>query len=59
MLGNILTRKKILKAGYGNKEGKRVLKAGYGGYGNKKVSMPRHTLTKFEIQTCYQNGLRF
>ena len=25
----------------------------------KKVSMPRHTLTKFEIQTCYQNGLRF
>ena len=36
LLGNILTRKKILKAGYGNKEGKRVLKAGYGGYGNKK-----------------------
>ena len=25
----------------------------------KNISMPRHTLTKFEIQTCYLNGPRF
>ena len=36
LLGNILTRKKILRTGFRNKEGKWVLKAGYGGYWNKK-----------------------
>ena len=46
LLGNMLTGKWILSAGYGNKEGKRVLRAGYGnqegkemlraGYGNKE-----------------------
>ena len=47
LLGNMLTGKWILSAGYGNKEGERVLRAGYGnkegkgvlraGYGNKEV----------------------
>ena len=30
LLGNMLTGKGMLRAGYGNIEGKRVLKAGYG-----------------------------
>ena len=30
LLRNMLTRKGILRAGYGNKEGKGVLRAGYG-----------------------------
>ena len=33
LLGSMLTRKGILRAGYGNKEGKGILRAGYG---NKK-----------------------
>ena len=33
LLGNILTGKGMLRAGYGNKEGKGMLRAGYG---NKK-----------------------
>ena len=33
LLGNMLTRKGILRAGYGNKEGKGILRDGYG---NKK-----------------------
>ena len=30
MLGNLLTGKKIVRAGYRNKKGKRVVRAGYG-----------------------------
>ena len=30
LLGNMLTRKGIVRAGYGNKEGKGILSAGYG-----------------------------
>ena len=30
LLGNMLTRKGVLRAGYGNKNGKGVLRAGYG-----------------------------
>ena len=30
LLGNMLTEKGILRAGYENKEGKGILKAGYG-----------------------------
>ena len=30
LLGNMLTGKGILRAGYGNKEGKGILRAGYG-----------------------------
>ena len=34
LLGNMLTGERILRAGYGNKEGKKMLRAGYG---NKKI----------------------
>ena len=30
LLGNMLTKKGILRAGYGNKEGKGILRAGHG-----------------------------
>ena len=30
LLGNMLTGKGILRAGYGNKEGKGILRTGYG-----------------------------
>ena len=53
LLGNLLPRKGILRAGSGNKEGKGILRAGYG------FLMPRHPLTNFEIQKYYQNKPRF
>ena len=34
LLGNMLTGKGILRAGYGNKEGKGILRAGYGSKGS-------------------------
>ena len=34
LLGNILTGKEMLRAGYGNKDGKRMPKAGYGSKGS-------------------------
>ena len=34
LLRNMLTRKGILRAGYGNKEGKGILRAGYGSRGS-------------------------
>ena len=34
LLGNMLIGERILRAGYGNKEGKEMLRAGYG---NKKI----------------------
>ena len=36
LLGNVLTGKGMLRAGYGNKKGKEILRAGYG-YGSKMV----------------------
>ena len=35
LLGNVLSGKGMLRAGYGNKEGKEILR---GGYGSKKIS---------------------
>ena len=41
LLGNMLTRKGMLRAGYGNKEGKAMLKAGYGSLIKKKIDPTR------------------
>ena len=56
LLGNILARKGIVKAGSGNKKGKEfqelvLEKIGF-------LMLP-HPLTNFEIQRCYQNEPRF
>ena len=45
LLGNMLTGKGIVRAGYRNKEGKEILRAGYG---NKNIWIPPHPLTNFE-----------
>ena len=47
LLGNMLTGKGVLRAGYENKNGKGVLRAGY----EKKNGflMPPYPLTNFEI----------
>ena len=34
LLGNVLAGKGIVRAGYGNKEGKRMLRVGYGSKAN-------------------------
>ena len=44
LLGNILSGKGIVRAGYGNK---------------KKILIPPHPLRNFEIQKYYQNEPRF
>ena len=41
LLGNMLTGKGMLRAGYGNKEGKAMLKAGYGSLIKKKIDPTR------------------
>ena len=51
-LGNILAGKRMVRAGYGNKQGKGVLRAGYGSSIKKKSNS---TLTNFEIRKYYQN----
>ena len=52
LLGNILSsRKGINRLGYG------VLNAGYGN--KKKILIPSHSLTNFEVQKYYQNKPRF
>ena len=56
LLGNVLTGKGIVRAGYGNKQGKEILRAGYG---SKKVLIPPHPLTNIEIQRYYQEESRF
>ena len=56
LLQNMLIRKGILRAGYGNKEGKGMWRAGYG---NKYFLIPLHSLTSFGIQKYYQNEPRF
>ena len=50
LLGNMLTGKGILKAGFG---------VSRTGYGDKKNLIPIHPLTNFEIQKYYQNEPRF
>ena len=55
LLGNMLTGKGILRAGYGNKEGKGISRAGYG---SKKNFIPLHPLTNIEIQQYYQKESR-
>ena len=52
----MLTGKRVLRAGYRNKEVKGILRAGYG---NKKNLIPPHPLTNFQIQKYYQNEPRF
>ena len=54
LLGNMLAGKRIVRAGYGNKQRKGILRAGYG---NKKLFFfdSIHPLTNFEIQKYYQN----
>ena len=54
LLGNMLTGKGIVRAGYGY--GKGMLRAGYG---LKKILIPSHPLTNFEIQKHYENEPKF
>ena len=56
LLGNMLSGKGIIRAGYGSK-GKGIISTGYGS--KKKFWIPPHPLTNFEIQTYYQNEPRF
>ena len=60
LLGNLLTGKGVVRAGYGNNKGKGVVRAGYGNQ-LKKIGflIPPHSLTNFEIQKYYQNELWF
>ena len=54
---NLLSGKRIVRAGSGNKKGKGILKAGYGK--KKGFLMLLYRLTNFEIQKYYQNEPRF
>ena len=51
LLGNMLVGENIVRAGYGNKQGKRIVRAGHE---NNKNLIPPHPLTNFEIQQHYQ-----
>ena len=53
LLENLLSRKGIVRAGFGNKKGKGILRAGY----EKKEGflMTPHPLANFEIKRNYQN----
>ena len=57
LLGNLLTVKRILRAGSENKKGKGIVRAGSG----KKMGflMPPHPLRNFDIQKYYKNEPRF
>ena len=59
LLGNMLTGKAKLRAGYGNKEVKGIVRVGRGYLIKKNFLIPPHALTNFEIQKCYQNDPRF
>ena len=48
------SEKRILRASYGNKEGKEMLRVGCGSL-IKKHFDPTPSLTDFKIQKCYQN----
>ena len=56
LLGNMLARKGIVTAGYGNKLGKEMVRAGYG---SKKNLIPPYHLTNIETQSYYQNESRY
>ena len=56
--GNMLAGKSNVRSGNRNEEGKGMLRAGYGSK-KKKILLPPHSLTKFEIQKYYQNEPRF
>ena len=60
LLGNILTGKGIIRAGYGSKR-KGIIRADYGSkdFQLKKNLIPPHSLTNFEIQKYYQKESRF
>ena len=57
LLGNLLIRKGILRAGSGNKKAKGIVRAGTGK--KKGFLMSSHPLTNFEIQKYYKNESRF
>ena len=61
LLGNTLAGKGIVREDYGNKKGKGILKAVYGSKTRtkKKILIPPHPLTNFELQKYYQNEPRF
>ena len=60
LLGNMLTGKEVLRAGYENEEGKGILRAGMDLkiFSLKNFLIPPHPLTNFEIQKYYQNEPR-
>ena len=53
LLGNMLARKVIVRAGYENKQGEGIVTDGY--EYNKKILIPPHPLTNFERRKYYQN----
>ena len=53
LLGNLLAGKRIVRAGYGNKEGKRNCKSWL--WKRMGFLMPPHPLTNFELEKYYQN----
>ena len=53
LLGHLLTGKGFLRAGEG------TIRAGYGSSIKKKVVIPPHPLTNFEIKEYYENDPRF
>ena len=53
LLGNMLIRKEILMAGYGNKKRKGILRAGYGSSIKNIFWFHPHPLTNFEVQEYY------
>ena len=57
LLGNLLTGKRIVRAGSGNKKRKRNCKSWF--WKTMEFLMPPHPLTNFEIQKFYQNEPRF
>ena len=60
LLENMLTEKRILRAGYGNKEGKGMLRTGYESKDLfLKTLIPSHPLTNFRMQKYYQTEPRF
>ena len=57
LLGNMVIRKGMLRAGYGNKGKKRKVNSWLGIFNQRKLILP-HPLPNFEIQKYYQNEPR-
>ena len=57
LLGNLLSGKRIVRTGSGNKKRKRNCKSWY--WKSMGFLMPPHPLTNFEIQRYYKNEPRF